>query len=164
MTTGKPDILVATGYAKWGMTNSTVAARIMADLVLEKENPYIELYNPTRSKLKKEDIASFTKNNTSVAKELVKGKTELVNLKLEDIKSGSGDIIMVEGKKVGAYKDDQGKVYLVKPVCTHMGCNVAFNNAESSWDCPCHGSRFSYKGDVLEGPAFEPLEKVEYTD
>lgn len=164
MTAGKSDVLVATGYAKWGMTNSTMAARIMTDLVLERDNRYIELYNPARSKLKKEDITSFAKTNASVAKELVKGKTELVDLKLEDIQSGSGDIIMMDGKKVGAYKDDQGKVYLVKPACTHMGCNVSFNNAESSWDCPCHGSRFSYKGDVLEGPAFEPLEKVEYVD
>lgn len=83
-------------------------------------------------------------------------------MKLDDLKNGSGDLIMLDGKKVGAYKDDQGKVYLVKPACTHMGCNVSFNNAESSWDCPCHGSRFSYNGDVLEGPAFEPLEKVKY--
>jgi len=161
MTAGMDDVLVATGYAKWGMTNSTVAAQIMADLVLEKENRFIDLYDPTRSKMKKEDITSFAKTNASVAKELVKGKTELLDLKLEDIKNGSGDLIMLDGKKVGAYKDDQGKVYLVKPACTHMGCNVSFNNAESSWDCPCHGSRFSYKGDVLEGPAFEPLEKVE---
>ncbi|MDI2585989.1 FAD-dependent oxidoreductase [Psychrobacillus sp. NEAU-3TGS] len=164
MTAGKTDVLVATGYAKWGMTNSTVAAKIMADLVLEKENRYIDLYNPARSKMKKEDIKSFAKNNASVAKELVKGKTEIPDLKLEDIQTGSGDIIMLDGKKVGAYKDDQGKVYLVKPACTHMGCNVSFNSAESSWDCPCHGSRFSYNGDVIEGPAFEPLEKVEYTD
>ncbi|SES29290.1 FAD-dependent oxidoreductase [Psychrobacillus sp. OK032] len=164
ITAGKSDVLVATGYAKWGMTNSTVAAKIMADLVLERENRYIELYNPARSKMKKEDITSFAKTNASVAKELVKGKTEIPDLKLEDIQSGSGDIIMMDGKKVGAYKDDQGKVYLVKPACSHMGCNVSFNNAESSWDCPCHGSRFSYNGDVIEGPAFEPLEKVEYID
>ena len=58
MTSGLPDVLVATGYAKWGMTNSTVAAQIMADNVMEKENRYAELYNPIRSKMKKEDIAS----------------------------------------------------------------------------------------------------------
>lgn len=164
MTVGMKDVLVATGYAKWGMTNSTVAAQIMADLVLEKENRYIELYNPTRTKMKKEDITSFAKTNASVAKELIKGKTELLDLKLEDLKNGNGDLIILDGKKVGAYKDDHGQVYLVKPACTHMGCNVSFNNAEKSWDCPCHGSRFSYQGDVLEGPAFEPLEKVEYID
>ena len=160
MTSGNEDVLVATGYAKWGMTNSTVAARIMADNVLGKENPYAELYSPTRSKLKKEDISSFTTNNASVAKEFIKGKTEKVDLTLDDLKAGTGDIGKVDGKKVGAYKDNTGKVYLVKPVCTHMGCDVAFNHAETSWDCPCHGSRFSYTGDVLEGPAFEPLEKL----
>ena len=98
-----------------------VAAQIMADLCVEKENRYIELYGPTRSKMKKEDITSFAKTNASVAKELVKGKTELLDLKLEDLKNGSGDLIMLDGKKVGAYKDDQGKVYLVKPACYPYG-------------------------------------------
>ncbi len=160
ITSGNEDVLVATGYAKWGMTNSTVAARIMADNVLGKDNPYAELYSPTRSKMKKEDISSFTATNASVAKEFIKGKTEKVDLTLDDLKLGTGDIVKVDGKKVGAFKDETGKVYLVKPVCTHMGCDVAFNHAETSWDCPCHGSRFSYTGDVLEGPAFEPLEKL----
>ncbi|MEK4520511.1 FAD-dependent oxidoreductase [Psychrobacillus sp. FSL W7-1493] len=160
MTSDKPDVLVATGYRKWGMTNSVVAAQIMVDNVLGKENRFAEFFAPTRSKMKKEDITKFTKANASVAKEFVKGKTEKVDLQLEDLKVGTGDIVKVEGKKVGAYKDQDGKVYLVKPVCTHLGCDVAFNNAESSWDCPCHGSRFNYKGEVLEGPAFEPLKRL----
>lgn len=160
MTSAKPDVLVATGYRKWGMTNSVVAAHIMVDNVLGKENRFADFFSPTRSKMKKEDITKFTKANTSVAKEFIKGKTEKVDLQLEDLKVGTGDIVKIEGKKVGAYKDQDGKVFLVKPVCTHMGCDVAFNNAESSWDCPCHGSRFNYKGEVLEGPAFEPLEKL----
>ena len=160
MTSSKPNVLVATGYRKWGMTNSIVAAKIMVDNVLSKENGFSEFFSPTRSKMKKEDITKFTKANASVAKEFVKGKTEKVDLQLEDLKEGTGDIVKVDGKKVGAYKDQDGKVYLVKPVCTHMGCDVAFNNAESSWDCQCHGSRFNYKGEVLEGPAFEPLEKL----
>ena len=164
MTSGLPNVLVATGYAKWGMTNSTVAAKIMADKVLENENRFEDLYAPTRSKMKKEDIAAFTKANANVAKELIKGKTEKVDLVLEDIQTGTGDIIKHNGKKVGAYKDDKGKVYFVKPVCTHLGCDVVFNNAESSWDCPCHGSRYTYTGEVLEGPAYEPLEKVEFVE
>ncbi|MEK4487489.1 FAD-dependent oxidoreductase [Psychrobacillus sp. FSL H8-0484] len=164
MTSGLPDVLVATGYAKWGMTNSTVAAKIMADHVMGIDNRFAELYAPTRSKMKKEDITAFAKTNANVAKELIKGKTENVKLTLEDLQTGTGDIIKLNGQKVGAYKDDAGKVYLVKPVCTHLGCDVAFNNAESSWDCPCHGSRYTYTGEVLEGPAYEPLEKIEYTE
>ncbi|MFB5087436.1 FAD-dependent oxidoreductase [Psychrobacillus sp. PGGUH221] len=161
MTSGLPDVLVATGYAKWGMTNSTVAAQIMADNVMEKENRYAELYNPIRSKMKKEDIASFAKYNAAVAKELVKGKTEKIDVLFKDLQLGTGDIVKLDGKKVGAFKDVTGEIYLVKPVCTHMGCDVVFNNAETSWDCPCHGSRYTFKGDVIEGPAFEPLEKIE---
>lgn len=161
MTSGLQDVLVATGYAKWGMTNSTVAAKILVDNVLEKENRFAELYSPTRSKMKKEDIKSFAKINANVAKELVKGKTEKIDVVFQDLKAGSGDIIKLDGQKVGAYKDDYGKIHLVKPICTHLGCDVVFNDAESSWDCPCHGSRYTYSGDVIEGPAYEPLEKID---
>ncbi|TQR21511.1 FAD-dependent oxidoreductase [Psychrobacillus vulpis] len=161
MTTGLQDVLVATGYAKWGMTNSTVAATIMADNVLEKDNRFAEFYNPIRSKMKKEDITSFAKINANVAKELIKGKTEKIDVLFKDLELGKGDIVKLDGKKVGAFKDVTGKVYLVKPVCTHMGCDVVFNDAECSWDCPCHGSRFTFTGDVIEGPAYEPLEKIE---
>lgn len=164
MTSGMPDVLVATGYAKWGMTNSTVAAKIMADSVLGKENRFADLYNPIRSKMKKEDITSFAKINTNVAKELVKGKTEKIDVLFKDLELGSGDIVKLDGKKVGAFKDVTGKVYLVKPVCTHLGCDVVFNDAECSWDCPCHGSRYTFTGEVLEGPAYEPLEKIEYVE
>lgn len=161
MTTRLQDVLVATGYAKWGMTNSTVAARIMADNVLGKENRFAELYSPTRSKMKKEDLKGFAQINANVAKELVKGKTEKIDVVFQDLKAGSGDIIKLDGKKVGAYKDDYGKIHLVKPVCTHLGCDVVFNDAESSWDCPCHGSRYKYSGEVIEGPAYKPLEKID---
>ncbi|WP_391117960.1 FAD-dependent oxidoreductase [Psychrobacillus sp. L3] len=164
MTSGLPDVLVATGYAKWGMTNSTVAARIMADNVLGKENRFADLYNPIRSKMKKEDIKSLAKFNASVAKELVKGKTEKIDVLFKDLELGKGDIVNLDGKKVGAFKDVTGQVYLVKPVCTHLGCDVVFNAAECSWDCPCHGSRYTFTGEVLEGPAYEPLEKIEYVE
>ncbi|MFF2753862.1 FAD-dependent oxidoreductase [Psychrobacillus sp. NPDC058041] len=164
MTPGLQDVLVATGYAKWGMTNSTVAAKIMADNVLGKENRFADLYSPIRSKMKKEDLASFAKINASVAKELIKGKTEKIDVLFKDLELGKGDIVKLDGKKVGAFKDVTGKVYLVKPVCTHLGCDVVFNAAECSWDCPCHGSRYTFTGEVLEGPAYEPLEKIEYEE
>lgn len=164
MTTGLQDVLVATGYAKWGMTNSTVAAKIMVDNVLGKENRFADLYSPTRSKMKKEDITTFAKINANVAKELVKGKTEKIDVVFQDLKEGSGDIIKLDGKKVGAYKDNYGKIHLVKPVCTHLGCDVVFNGAESSWDCPCHGSRYTYTGEVIEGPAYKPLERIDIGD
>lgn len=164
MTAGLSDVIVATGYAKWGMTNSTVAAQIMTDNVLEKENRFADLYNPIRSKMKKEDIKNFTKLNASVAKELIKGKTEKIDVLFKDLELGKGDIVKLDGQKVGAFRDVTGEVYLVKPVCTHLGCDVVFNDAECSWDCPCHGSRYTPKGDVIEGPAYEPLEKIEIAE
>jgi Rieske Fe-S protein len=65
------------------------------------------------------------------------------------------------GKKVGGYRDKDGTVHLVKTTCTHMGCGLDWNDGERSWDCPCHGSRFSYEGEVLEGPAVKPLKKMD---
>ena len=164
MTSGLPDVLVATGYAKWGMTNSTVAAQIMVANVTGTGNRFADLYSPIRSKMKKEDIKSFTKINASVAKELVKGKTEKIDVLFNDLQLGTGDIVKLDGQKVGAFKDVTGKIYLVKPVCTHLGCDVVFNDAECSWDCPCHGSRYTFTGEVIEGPAYEPLEKIEYAE
>jgi glycine/D-amino acid oxidase-like deaminating enzyme/nitrite reductase/ring-hydroxylating ferredoxin subunit len=77
---------------------------------------------------------------------------------LNDISSGTGKIIVISGIKVALYKHGNGDVYFLKPICPHMGCLLRFNNAEKSWDCPCHGSRFSYDGKVLNSPAFEDLE------
>ncbi|WP_317889883.1 Rieske 2Fe-2S domain-containing protein [Sutcliffiella deserti] len=70
----------------------------------------------------------------------------------------------MDGNKVGAYKDESGRYHLVHPTCTHMGCDVEWNDAERTWDCPCHASRFSYKGDVLEGPAVKPLKPAKDSD
>lgn len=155
--TGMSNIFVATGFDKWGMTNGTNAAYLLKDLCLNKSNPYQELFDPTRSKLKTEDAKNFIKENSNVAKELIKGKVTRPSNMLEELQIDEGKIVMIDHHKTGAYKDHQGKVHLVKPTCTHMGCDVNWNDAERSWDCPCHGSRFSYTGEVLEGPAVEPL-------
>jgi Rieske Fe-S protein len=79
----------------------------------------------------------------------------------EKLRPDEGGFVSVDGKKVGGYRDKDGIVYLVKTTCTHMGCGLDWNDGERSWDCPCHGSRFSYEGEVLEGPAVKPLKKME---
>ena len=78
---------------------------------------------------------------------------------VEDLQPGEGAIVRAAGEKVAAYRDDDGVLHAVSPVCTHMGCLVSFNKAERSWDCPCHGSRFSYEGEVLSGPAVKDLDR-----
>ncbi|MET1013865.1 MAG: FAD-dependent oxidoreductase [Paenisporosarcina sp.] len=158
--TGMSNIFVATGFDKWGMTNGTNAAYLLKDLCLNNSNPYQDLFDPTRSKLKVEDAKNLIKENTNVAVELVKGKFIRPSNTLEELQTDEGKIVMLNQHKTGAYRDHQGKIHLVKPTCTHMGCDVNWNDAERSWDCPCHGSRFSYTGEVLQGPAVEPLKTI----
>jgi glycine/D-amino acid oxidase-like deaminating enzyme/nitrite reductase/ring-hydroxylating ferredoxin subunit len=158
---GSENVLVATAYAKWGMTNGTIAACILKDTILNQVNPYKDLFHPSRGEMEASSIKNFVKENATVAKELVKGKLKRKSRSLEELRCDEGGIVHLDGKKVGAYKDSEGTCHLIKPTCTHMGCDVEWNDAERSWDCPCHASRFSYKGDVLEGPATKPLKEYE---
>ncbi|WP_404430394.1 FAD-dependent oxidoreductase [Sutcliffiella horikoshii] len=158
---GSDNVLIATAYAKWGMTNGTIAACILNDSILNKENRYKDLFHPSRSELDYSSAKNFVRENATVAKELLKGKINRESRSIEELEHDEGGIIRLDGKKVGAYKDKEGTCHLLKPTCTHMGCDVVWNDAERSWDCPCHASRFSYKGDVLEGPATKPLKRID---
>jgi len=101
-----------------------------------------------------------------VTKHLIGDKLKhLVSTKgLDDIVREEGAVITLRGRKVGAYRDSCGNLHLVKPVCTHLGCDLVFNNGDRQWDCPCHGSRFDVDGQVVHGPACHPLEKMEKLD
>lgn len=155
-TAGHPNILIATGYAKWGMTNSTISAKILTDTILQKENRYTALYHPSRLT----GLGNMVKDNLDVAKHLIQGKLEFVVKTPDDLAADEGAIVTVHGKKAGCYRDPDGQLHLVDSTCTHMGCEVNWNSGERTWDCPCHGSRYSITGEVLEGPAVEPLKKV----
>ena len=85
-------------------------------------------------------------------------KIKKPNMKFEEIKNNSGGIIEVNSEKIGIYKNENGKIYAVKPVCTHLGCLLSWNDVEKTWDCPCHGSRFNYEGKNIYDPAFRDLE------
>lgn len=156
----KEEIYIATGFGKWGMTSGTLAAQIISDQIERRDNPYTELYDPSRLKVGA-SIKSFIVQNANVARELVAGKVEIVHKKTHDLQSDEGAVVIHDGKRVGAYKDPEGKLHLVDRTCTHMGCECEWNEGERSWDCPCHGSRFSYDGEVIEGPASLPLTKLE---
>jgi glycine/D-amino acid oxidase-like deaminating enzyme/nitrite reductase/ring-hydroxylating ferredoxin subunit len=159
ITDKKEHILVATGYKKWGMTTGTVAGHLLADYILDRDNPYKELYSPSRFDADP-DLLSLLTANMDVAKHLLKGKLEFVPKDPGDLKIGEGSIVMHNGKRAGAYKDENGKLYIVDTTCTHLGCETEWNHAEKTWDCPCHGSRFSYAGDVVETPALKPLDNL----
>lgn len=156
ITRDKEHILVATGYKKWGMTSGILAAHLLADYVLNLDNPYKELYTPSRFD-PEPDIKSFISTNADVAKHLIKGKLEFVPKDAGDLVNGEGSVVMHNGQRAGAYKDENGKLYIVDTTCTHLGCECEWNHAEKSWDCPCHGSRFAYDGEVIEGPAKKAL-------
>lgn len=150
------NIYVGTGFAKWGMTNGTAAAMIISNLIINKESEFQEIFRMDRIG----DILSFEmiKQNLQVGYEYIKGKiksgSEDINLEI-----GQGKVVKINGEKYGAYKDEMGEIHIVDITCTHLGCELIFNNNEKSWDCPCHGSRFNYNGDILEGPATNTLRK-----
>ncbi|MGN7359187.1 FAD-dependent oxidoreductase [Paenibacillus sp. SAF-054] len=160
ITSGDKGIYVATGFNKWGMTHGTLSGMMLSDLILGKDHPYTELYTPSRFKADP-SVKNFVVQNADVAKHFVAGKVGLVHRKAEDLQRDEGGVITHDGKRAGGYKDTQGNLYLVDTTCTHMGCEVEWNEGERSWDCPCHGSRFNYEGEVIEGPATEPLEKLD---
>lgn len=155
----QPHVLVATGYRKWGMTTSTVAAHLLADLSLQKENRYAHLFAPSRF-VADPSLNHLLTEGIDVAKHFLIGKLEYALRTPRDISPGEGAVVHVDGKRAGAYRDEQGTLYVVDTTCTHMGCELEWNNSERSWDCPCHGSRFCFTGKVLEGPAIEPLQQL----
>ena len=160
MERGDDHTFVATGYGKWGMTNGTAGALLLKDLVLGNDNQFEQLYAPSRIH---GDTAfkNFIVQNADVAKELIKGKLQRPDKSVDDVKAGDGAVVTVNGRRAGCYKEEDGTVHVVDTTCTHLGCEVSWNNGDRTWDCPCHGSRFSYDGEVIEGPAETPLKKID---
>jgi Rieske Fe-S protein len=161
ITADKPTILVATGYRKWGMTNGTTAAQLLADLILDRENPYRDLFSPSRKLQGDPSIKRVVSYNTAVAGQLLKGKLEFVDKSPEDLNPDEGAVVMANGKRAGAYRDLEGKLHIVDTTCQHMGCECEWNSGDRTWDCPCHGSRYTYDGIVIEGPTRKPLKKID---
>lgn len=152
-----PNLYIASGFGKWGMTNSMASAMLLKDLIVKGDSPWKDVYNPSRE-TKKASAISFVSENFNVAKHLIGGKLEALD-KVEDIQlnPGEGKAVELSGKRAGAYRSDEGIVHIVNTTCTHMGCEVNWNSAERTWDCPCHGSRFSYEGNIVEGPSVKEL-------
>lgn len=150
-----PNIYIATGFGKWGMTNSMVSSMILRDLIVGKESPWQDVYDPSRKTIAA-SIKKFAAENINVGGQLISGKLSKPS-KDTDVKQGQAKILEIDGERTGAFRDDDGKLHLVNTTCTHAGCELNWNSAERSWDCPCHASRFTYKGDILKGPATKPL-------
>ncbi|WP_026672065.1 FAD-dependent oxidoreductase [Alkalihalobacterium bogoriense] len=153
------NVFVATGFRKWGMTNSTNAALLLTDLIINKENPFVDLFSPNRF-VADPSVRKIVKENADVAAQFIKGKLDNVTRTPDDLGLDEGAPVHVNGKRCGGYKDKEGNVTLVDTTCTHMYCEVEWNSGDRTWDCPCHGSRFSIEGEVIEGPAKKPLTKI----
>lgn len=221
-----PNMYIGTGFNKWGMTSSNVAANIIVDKILGRDNEYEDVFKATRlqpiknnaelGNMIKETANSLVINKFKVAKvgmdenDLNKAGTEVVNNvnfvgineidnntdancsaidRKEDnnvvhvpegnfekigsssthvsekvfaeLENDTGHVLEYNGQKLGVYKDANGKVFAVKPICTHLGCLLSWNNRDKTWDCPCHGSRFDYMGHQLYNPAIRDLDVVE---
>ncbi len=149
-------VYVATGFGGWGMTNSTASAMLLRDLILERQNPWADLYDPNRVSLT--DVPELFKQTTSIARDFIGDR--LTDADPNDVAPGEGKIVRLGSRDVAMYKSEDGTISMVSPACTHMGCFVRWNPAETSWDCPCHGSRFDRDGIIIHGPAIHNLETV----
>lgn len=160
---GSGNVYVSTGYSGQGMTFGTVGAMLVTDLITGVANPWADVFSPGRV-YPDMTVREFITENVHFPKHLASDRLTSRDVEGTDpaaVRSGEAKILKVDGKKVAAYRDESGKLFTVSPVCTHMKCDVAWNPAERSWDCPCHGSRFRPDGEVLNGPATEALEKME---
>ena len=147
-----PHVFVACGFNKWGMTGAMVASSLLADRITGRENPFAPVFSPRRFPVRA-SAGQLMEDGAQSAAGLTRQALHLPGRTLDSLSPGQGGLVRYNGKKVGAYKDEQGRVYLVSSRCPHLGCELQWNPEEKTWDCPCHGSRFDFRGRLLDTPA-----------
>ncbi|HEX2087562.1 MAG TPA: FAD-dependent oxidoreductase [Solirubrobacteraceae bacterium] len=149
---------VAGGFQKWGMTNGTVAAMVLSDLIAGRDNPFAEQLDPNRARIR--SAPQLAQLNLLAGVHFFGDRLMPADASSsEDVPPGEARVVRSGLGKVGVYRDEEGGLHAVSLRCTHLGCLTKWNDAERSWDCPCHGSRFDPDGNVLTGPATRPLER-----
>lgn len=149
---GDKNIYIITGDSGNGLTHATIAGKLLTDLIMQKENPLEAIYDPSRSKILKTGKV-FLKEFGQGLFDYLKHKSDTKITEFSSLSVNAGKIIKLGDKQYGVYKDNSNAVHFVQAECTHMKCIIKWNSDEKTWDCPCHGSRFSYEGKVLNGPA-----------
>jgi Rieske Fe-S protein len=150
---------VATGFRKWGLSTSMVAAAIIADAIAGRNHDAADLFDATRQvPTIGRDIVT---NNVKVAVRFVGDRLRARSSPADNVEPGAGQVVRIGRHMVAVAQTDDGVRHTLDARCTHLGCLVRFNDAEKTWDCPCHGSRFALDGAVLDGPARRPLRPVE---
>lgn len=154
-----PDWFVATGFQKWGMTTAMAAARVLTAQIQGETSEFGALFSPQRFRPSASaaqlfrDMAEAVSGLSRTAFGLPRGMTDA-------LPHGHGGIVSYQGEKVGVYKAKNGDIFAIDPRCPHLGCQLEWNPDALSWDCPCHGSRFDFRGKLLDGPAQEGLERA----
>jgi Rieske Fe-S protein len=152
-----PNVYIATGDSGNGLTHGTIAGMLISDLVTKTPNALEAVYDPRRFKLAAA-APVFFKENLGVLLEYLKDTPGNAEARyFNDIQAGEGKIIEIKGEKFGIYRDDSSELHIVSAVCTHLKCIVRWNADELTWDCPCHGSRFTPTGKVINGPSNSDL-------
>lgn len=157
----KGKVFTATGFRGNGMIFGTITAQILTDIIVHGKSKYEEIFSPSRIK----PVAGFTefvKETVEVACDFVKDKITAEKIaSWEEIKEGEAKVIKHEGESFAVYKEKEGKIHVLKSTCPHVHCEVRWNGAELSWDCPCHGSRFNVNGKMLTGPTVKDLQRID---
>jgi glycine/D-amino acid oxidase-like deaminating enzyme/nitrite reductase/ring-hydroxylating ferredoxin subunit len=153
------NVFIATGDSGMGITHGTIAGMLLTDLILGKQNQWETIYDPSRKPVRA--AHNFAKENLNVAMKYAEWLTPSEVSSFDQIKFGSGAVMRRGLRKVAVYRDEAGKACEMSAVCPHLGCIVHWNEAEKSWDCPCHGSRFKSRGEVFNGPANVNLSPAE---
>jgi glycine/D-amino acid oxidase-like deaminating enzyme/nitrite reductase/ring-hydroxylating ferredoxin subunit len=156
------NLWVATGFGHWGMTNGTLAGLLLRDLITDTENPLAGVLDPQRLSVR-QSATEFVKANAYVAGRFLGDRVDALAARrgIDSLPPGRGRVVTDGVRAIAAYRDDEGGLRCVSARCTHLGCLVVFNDAEKTWDCPCHASRFDTEGRVLAGPAVHPLSAVD---
>ena len=153
------NVYIATGDSGMGITHGTIAGMLLSDLILGRTNPWESLYDPSRVTLRA--AGEFARENSNVALQYTQWLTGGDVASADEIGPGSGAIVRRGLEKVAVYRDEHGRVHERLAKCPHLGCVVQWNPAETTWDCPCHGSRFDRYGKVINGPANSDLAATE---
>lgn len=157
------NVFIATGFSTDGLIYGALSAIIIRDMIEGKETEYTRLFDSTRHNPLKA-AGKFIKENAGNAAEVFKDYILCHDSKLEDIPLGGGRVVEFDGHKVAVFNSESGEMKACSAICTHLGCVVHWNMAEKTWDCPCHASRFTTDGDIIEGPALKPLQKIDIKD
>jgi glycine/D-amino acid oxidase-like deaminating enzyme/nitrite reductase/ring-hydroxylating ferredoxin subunit len=155
-------LYLATGYSGQGMSLGTAAGMLVADLIDGRSNEAAELFSLKRPPLG--GVKELVTENLGFPRHFLLDRFHTDTNRTFDVKGGEGKIVSAGGRRLAVHRDDTGTLHALSPVCRHLGCDVAWNSAERTWDCPCHGSRYSIDGKVLNGPATEALERVAIDD